>query len=110
MRKTMWGMAIAAAIGLVIVGYAGCAHVGNVTRKCEGAVTQQLLTDVGGALAEQDYEVAIVKATVGVAPCLVIATVQEIADSLSQTTKASGIDVVIVQRHAREYLATHRAP
>jgi hypothetical protein len=103
-------IAIGIGLGLLAFG-ASCAHVTPVVAKCEGDAAA-LIPTVIPALAAQDYEAAIAKATVGIAPCLVIAAVQEIVDSLSAKAQFAGapqpLDATIVQRHGREWLATHQ--
>lgn len=102
-------------MAVAFFAFAGCAHVQTVVTTCEGA-TPELLAGVGTALAVTDYEGAVTRAAVGVAPCLLVATVQEIAESLARTTPAPNVkaaldstaaDPVVVQRHAREWLAVH---
>ena len=110
MSKVILGAVLASLLGLAIVASAGCAHVQTVATKCEGVATD-LIPVVAPALAEGDYEVAIAKATIGVAPCLVVAAIQEIRDSLSAKAQFAGadrpLDSVVVLRHANEWLASH---
>lgn len=87
-----------------------CAHAAPVIQQCQGTVTPALIVDVGTALGEKDYEAAISKATVGVLPCLVVATVQEVIRSLDENSSvkaALAIDPDVVRMHGHEWLAVH---
>jgi hypothetical protein len=90
----------------IVVFMMSCAHVQPVVTKCAPSAEQAVIDATIGALAQDDYEAELAKVGVAVLPCVLVATVQEIVDSLSGV-KAAGLDAAVVQRHAREWLAVH---
>lgn len=107
-KSLLLGVVIGAA--LLLMTMAGCAHVAPVVETCAGEVTPGLIAAVGTALGEADYEVAIVKATVGVLPCLVVETVKTVVRSLDENSSvkaALAINPDVVRMHGREWLAVH---
>jgi hypothetical protein len=85
----------------------GCAHVATVAGKCEGTVTPALVDVVEGALQRDDYTSALVSVTAGVAPCLVMATVEEIVNVLSTSKAAFTPQSEVVLEHGKAWFSAH---